>query len=1307
MTLINTAENIMRGTTQVVRVMYMGEQVWPPIRDCVAPTDTFTRPDGPPGPLWQPGVLTWGNYFNGIESHFPVIADGSIVGVEDNATDPTKYLVNDMMTTRSSPGDHVSEILVQNYHQGTPGWQDTFERPGTDLGPNWIGALGYTNLNLAGGAAYPLVGYGQCRMYWHDTPVQSQGQAFEIEVENAKGNSGWFQVLTNANLTNKACQGAQFYFNDVAQNIEVSVFRQNAAGAYTTLSSVDLPYDIWATEEPIRLQLHSGGESGAGRQQARVNGVRVIDDFDPSPVVGTYTGMVSQAVAPNTSPRILLARGGLPVGAQYQIVEGEWKLYCQANDDNKACIGVNCEFFLHYDGFAELWGFVFVQDAAGNLVRNPANSTNMNDAHNWAETNPDASVGIGWPDTSPKLLRLEVSNAGHVRFLCDGQLLIETDVPPVIGDHVGFGFNWHRTNYAGVEDPSYALGESFQVPSSTGGCFHMVTGCPTFADLFERADGPLGSNWVSPPPGPRWNNDHPLRIVSGAVIADEDPGGAVGDDYGFAQYTQSVPGDQFIEMVAAHTVAPTDFYAFYALEVRSNTTDGRCFHLLLETYGPTAAGAGTWYWDLRIIDETGDDPVVTWPGVSGDVPHAWVDTPFPYPATIRLESRTDYTIVVSVNDLVWTYTVPPEWRHIVDDGDRIGFGSMWSEYDIGQTKVAPRITSVTAGCMHAACTTFTDDFARANGSLGPDWMLGPGVPWYSDSGAVGDGVHPLAISSGHATGTFVNTAATLGANVAYYYQSISGDQFVDVEVEYGSNKGNLMVFLQAEMGSFSSVFFDVYIDGTEIDLSAYAFNPVGDRYPFPVPTWVGPHIGTGPIRFRMWTDGEGNYIVDVDGTERLAWSWPDPIVDPGPPGPFSWPRPSGPYVGIGCYPVYESGTSGPVRGNVEIRSVIVGCLKPCVLFTDNFQRADGPIGPNWVQHPTAVFDTVGSAGAGGVLSIVDGAAVAPVNVYTTLMYWHESSPSDESQFIEIVVENVITQYAWITLHLNMSPIVYGSRQAEIEFYPDDGELWIDLGGLGSSGAVPIPTAEPVTLRFKSDPNGTLSAYVNGSAVVTAVDPIPPAGQFVAIELDPQSGVTSPRILYASGGCLGAPACTQFIDDFERPDGPLGPNWVVGPGAGWVTDPQPLEIDFGDAQAPTDNTSMMHWFESYGPNQFIEVTISALVWSGSSVGHYIGLHTNINDDGSQQYADLAIYDIGGVGAFNGSLAHFNADGTHVDNVQFTVEVPPFDNVTMRFESRVRRQATTDRQRDPLPRLGRSCAQGRSVRRADRRVGRSTG
>lgn len=220
-----------------------------------------------------------------------------------------------------------------------------------------------------------------------------------------------------------------------------------------------------------------------------------------------------------------------------------------------------------------------------------------------------------------------------------------------------------------------------------------------------------------------------------------------------------------------------------------------------------------------------------------------------------------------------------------------------------------------------------------------------------------------------------------------------------------------------------------------------------------------------------------------------------------------------------------------------------------VSFIDDFERADGPIGPDWVWHPAVVHP---DGTPGGQFSIEDGAAIAPMDTFSTVMFWHE--PMGDAQCIEITVEDAVGNDGWFTLHANMSPTVYASRKAEFTFYdalhdwvptPAD-ELWVELTGGAFAGPLPYPD-EPFTLGLEVDPDGTMRATVNGVVVVTGLDPNPPPGEFVGMEMDPASfsGDSSPRILSVTGTCPGAVA-----PEIAEMKAWTGTEWESGPARGW-------------------------------------------------------------------------------------------------------------------------------------------------------------
>ena len=187
-------------------------------------------------------------------------------------------------------------------------------------------------------------------------------------------------------------------------------------------------------------------------------------------------------------------------GPQFQIVEGQFVLYCQANDTDLSLTGVMLEFYVTDLGsgpFATLYGVTFTQDASGVSTGG-------------AEAGLD---GVGWPDDSAKTLRLEVSEAGHVRVTADGAVVVETDFPPLSGDHVGFAFRWHNTSY--TASPPSGTGTSFWVLEAAGGCLET-----TPAPLIEGEEGVgllnawTGSAWQE---GPAYGWDGTTWIPAIAV----------------------------------------------------------------------------------------------------------------------------------------------------------------------------------------------------------------------------------------------------------------------------------------------------------------------------------------------------------------------------------------------------------------------------------------------------------------------------------------------------------------------------------------------------------------------------------------------------------------------------------------------------------------------------------------------------------------------------------------------------------------------------------------------------------------------
>lgn len=137
-----------------------------------------------------------------------------------------------------------------------------------------------------------------------------------------------------------------------------------------------------------------------------------------------------------------------------QIVEGQVYLFAQLAPDSYAGIGV----WIIIDsggpgataGQGKCYMEVITTDAAGTVTE-----------YGYGDTFPLT----GWQSNPVYTVRLEVTAAGHVRGFFEGGLLVEEDVPPTGGQHLGVAMEWNQTRY----DASVPLsGESTRFYSVTG-----------------------------------------------------------------------------------------------------------------------------------------------------------------------------------------------------------------------------------------------------------------------------------------------------------------------------------------------------------------------------------------------------------------------------------------------------------------------------------------------------------------------------------------------------------------------------------------------------------------------------------------------------------------------------------------------------------------------------------------------------------------------------------------------------------------------------------------------------------------------
>jgi hypothetical protein len=199
-------------------------------------------------------------------------------------------------------------------------------------------------------------------------------------------------------------------------------------------------------------------------------------------------------------------------------------------------------------------------------------------------------------------------------------------------------------------------------------------------------------------------------------------------------------------------------------------------------------------------------------------------------------------------------------------------------------------------------TVWADDFERADGPLGANWQVGPGLNYY-------EAVHPLAINGGAAVGTVPQETGGTSPhlNMMQWVEEQGANQVIEVVMDNVWPNGEVQLYAHGnDVDSTCHVgyFFFSTAGGGSVSISLFHHHP----------DWSGallnvsyPHAQTHPITCRLEADGDGTLRAYVDGVLAVTWSDPAPIV--------------GPLVGVG----FEYGGADPggglITGSPEILSV--------------------------------------------------------------------------------------------------------------------------------------------------------------------------------------------------------------------------------------------------------------------------------------------------------------------------------------------------------------------------------------------------
>lgn len=718
--------------------------------------------------------------------------------------------------------------------------------------------------------------------------------------------------------------------------------------------------------------------------------------------------------------------------------------------------------------------------------------------------------------------------------------------------------------------------------------------CVTFTDDFERPL--LGPTWTDGPVFdfgvyiPQIEN----AIDAGAYVAGENDAPTPITVLGTIRTVDRYPGDQFVEATVGNFFQGHDpcldelyqrvegeMWLFTQIASDSNACLG-VYVIIQVNQGP--GNTGGCY--MQIISVAPD----------GTRDYFGDGTFFPL---IDWQTNPNYTIRLETTAAGHCKALF-EGRVVVEDdvvpigGPHVGLAQQWNRTNYGP---APPIT-------------FTDEFDRADGPIGPDWIAvteNPNFDWVE---------MPLSIQSGAAIGVDGTGSLPDEFSGGMWHTEMSGDQYIEVCVtglEYDSTypigqrkNGQIRLFCQANTTDPAKEelwiqWSDDAAVGGQRRLDCYPVLPDGnyhDESTFfqSLSPWA-PALSdpTACIRLEALADGTRRvyFTLGTTGAVDLVGEGMAPLNNVGP------------YVGFRMYwwrATGEGGTSPRVlwaRGGELAPS---GC-EVC----DDFERADGPIGADWTVHT--------APGAGETMTIQSGAAVAPLDLLSSVVYWHEDFTGRE-QSIEIEVENAIGNYGWFTIHTNLDGATYKSYQVEIDFQDNESELWINLHRFDpTTGSVTLATAgplaypaEPIRFGLRSEVGGRQVVTLNSAVLIDEIDPTPLVGPYVGMEMDPHSPQTSPRILSAcihqdsapntgtsprfeavTGGQLCLEPCGECIPDVMG-----APAWegLVG-GSEFCNDggigPKPLAYDAagGFYYQTCDNMAGNIWPEMVMPPVSIE------------------------------------------------------------------------------------------------------------------------
>ena len=468
------------------------------------------------------------------------------------------------------------------------------------------------------------------------------------------------------------------------------------------------------------------------------------------------------------------------------------------------------------------------------------------------------------------------------------------------------------------------------------------------------------------------------------------------------------------------------------------------------------------------------------------------------------------------------------------------------------------VTSVTVSCAANSATSATDDFNRADGGLGPNWTA------ISDGG-MSISSQVVAGATGGTTGD-VRTAESYPSDqyskVEVTSTQLTGGQWVGpaVRVQGGGqngylgiyfwNSGNPVLRLYKRSGGSFTQLGGGYVSGALAAGTQLEVTAVGNKISFlqngvqRVSVTDGSFTGGGPgimafgsARADNWAGGPaaaysvGGTVSGLSGTVVLQDNGGDDLSVSGN-GGFTFATPvadgAGYNVTVKTNPAGQSCTVSAATGTVSganVTSVTVSCAaNSATSATDDFNRADGGLGPNW----TAISD--------GGMSISSQVVAGATGGTTGDVRTAESYPSDQYSKVE-VTSTQLTGGQWVGPAVRVQGggqngylgiYFWNSGNPVLRLYKRSGGSFTQLGGGYVSGALAAGTQLEVTAV-----GNKISFLQNGVQRVSVTDGSFTGGgpgimAFGSARADNWAG--GPAAAYSVGGTVSGLSGTVVLQD---------------------------------------------------------------------------------------------------------------------------------------------------------------------------------